>query len=68
MSAASKRRAERIFPAQAHALRQIAKSVKTFGLPSVTTNRAVERIRAIADEIDGRAETIEQPSKAGGVE
>ncbi len=63
MSAASKRRAERIFPVQARELRQIARTVKVFGLPSLTTSRAVERIRQIADMIDGRAETVEQTSK-----
>ena len=66
MSRASKRSAADVFPAQAHELRQIARRVKAFGLPSITTARAVERIRSIADEIDGRGEPINQrPRKIG---
>lgn len=59
MSSASKPRAERFFPAQARELREIAKTVKSFGLPTLSTDRAVARIHQIADQIDGRTETIE---------
>ncbi len=63
MSILDKHRAERVFPEQARELRQIARTVKTFGLPKSSTDRAIKRIRSIADQIDGRAATIEQKSK-----
>ena len=47
-------RAGRFFPQEANELREIAKTVKSFGLPSCSTERAVARIREIADRIDGR--------------
>lgn len=64
MSEATNRRAGRFFPQEACELREIARTVKTFGLPTLSTDRAVARIREIADKIDGRAETIEQGPKA----
>ncbi len=67
MTGASKRRAGRFFPQEANELREIARTVKSFGLPSLSTERAVARIRQIADQIDGRAETIEQGPKGEGV-
>lgn len=54
------KRAGRFFPHEAHELREIAKTVKDFGLPLMSTDRAVERIRQIADRIDGRKGTTEQ--------
>ncbi len=60
-------RAGYFFPAQARELREIAKTLKSFGLPALSTDRAVARIRQIADQIDGRAETIEQGPKGEGV-
>ncbi len=65
MSGANKRRAGCFFPHEANELREIARTVKTFGLPTVSTDRAVARIRQIADQIDGRTETIEQGPKGG---
>ena len=66
MSAASRRREASPFPAAAHELRQIARTMKAFGLPSVTTDRAVERIRAIADQLDGRTEIMPPGPKGEG--
>ena len=57
------KRAGRVFPQEANELQQIAKTVKSFGLPSCTTDRAVARIREIADRIDGRKVTTQ---KEGG--
>jgi hypothetical protein len=60
MTGANKRRAGRFFPNEAFELKQIARRLKDFGLPGPTTARAVEqRIRWIADRIDGRAEASE---------
>ncbi len=42
----------RLFRAQARELREIARTVKRFGLPGPTTERAVARIRRIASEIE----------------
>ena len=53
------KRARRYFPQEADELREISKTVKSFGLPSLSTERAVERIREIADRIDGRKETTQ---------
>ncbi len=66
MTGANKRRLERFFPQEANELREIARTVKTFGLPTLSTDRAVARIRQIADKIDGRTETIEQGAKGKG--
>jgi hypothetical protein len=44
-------------------LREITRTIKTFGLPTLSTDRAVACIRQIADQIDGRTETIEQRPK-----
>lgn len=66
MSEATNRRAPRFFPQEANELREIARTVKTFGLPTLSTDRAVARIREIADRIDGRTETIEQGPKGEG--
>lgn len=63
MTGASKRRAGRFFPHEVDELQEIARIVKTFGLPTLSTDRAVARIRQIADRIDGRTETIEQGPK-----
>ena len=56
----SKHRAGRSFPHQARELREIATTMKTFGLPTLSTTRAVERIRQIANEIES-GEMIERP-------
>ncbi len=37
------KRAGRFFPQEADELREIARTVKTFGLPSLSTDRAVAR-------------------------
>ncbi len=65
MTGANKRRLERFFPQEANELREIARTVKTFGLPTVSTDHAVARIRQITDQIDDRTETIEQGPKGG---
>ncbi len=57
----SKQRAGRHFPSQATELREIATLVKSFGLPGCTTDRSVQRLKRIADEIDGKAESLGQP-------
>ena len=59
MTVANKRRAERVIPQEADELREIARTVKGFGLPSLSTERAVARIREIANRIDGRQGTGE---------
>ncbi len=43
MTGVNKRRAGRFFPQEANELREIARTVKTFGLPSLSTDRAVAR-------------------------
>lgn len=58
------KRAGRFFPQEANELREIARTVKDFGLPSLSTDRAVARIRLIADRIDGRKETTESAGTA----
>jgi hypothetical protein len=63
MRSANGVRAGRFFPQEANELREIARTVKTFGLPTLSTDRAVARIRQIADQIDGRTETTEQGPK-----
>ncbi len=40
------------FLAQARELREIARTVKHFGLPGATTDRAVAKIKRIAREIE----------------
>ncbi len=60
----SKPRAGRYFPHQANELREIAKLVKSFGLPGCTTTRVVRRLKQIADEVDGKAE-INEPRPQG---
>ena len=42
----------RPYRTQARELREIARSVKRFGLPGPTTENAVEKIRRIASEIE----------------
>ena len=66
MTGASERRAGRFFPNEAFELKQIARRLKDFGLPGPTTARAVERIRWIADRIDGRAEASRRDDHGPG--
>ena len=63
MNNAGRQRAGSFFPHQARQLREIIKLLKTFGLPCLTTNRAIACIRQIADEIDDRTGTIKQGPK-----
>lgn len=53
------KRAGRVFPQEADELREIARNVKQFRLPCCSTDRAVARIREIADRIDGRKATTQ---------
>ena len=57
----TKPRTERYFPAEAFELRQVAREIKLFGLPSPASRRNAERLRQIADRIDCGDETADQP-------
>lgn len=52
------------FRAQASELREIARTVKHFGLPGPSTDRAVEKIRKIAQEIEAAPEEREERNGA----